>query len=271
MDATAQQNGITHDVDDGVFTIEGEAAPEIEVYTISNYTIVPPQKTWIDVRFSEYVEAWISIEDMSRNAVNELYHSPNVKNPDPKSWNGTYEDGTQVPDGNYYVNVTGLNTTTGLSVVNNTEIITVASAPYYDVDLTVDDETKSTIPNVNVTYALTVKNTGTIADDYTLIVDNADGADVAAPDTYTITNLAPGATQDVVLNVADATTGAFRVNVTVVSDNDPTNATDYVNTTTTVEEVRYDVKLTVDKTAQTVYTSKTANIYLYSQKHWKRG
>jgi len=121
------------------------------------------------------------------------------------------------------------------------DVTLVTEAAPYGVDLTVDDETKSTIQNVNAAYTLTVENTGTLADDYTLTVDNPDGADVAALDTYTITGLAPGATQDVVLNVADANLGTYRVNVTVVSDTDPTNATDYVNTTTTVEEERYDV------------------------------
>ncbi len=102
--------------------------PTLVVYTISNTTITPPQTTEIDVKFSEGVEAWINIEDSDRNLVNELYYSSGVTNPNPKTWNGTYTDGTQVPDGDYYVNVTGANTTTGLSVVNDTETITVTSA-----------------------------------------------------------------------------------------------------------------------------------------------
>ena len=109
------------------------SAPQLVTYTISNTTITPPQTTEIDVEFSERVEAWIKIEDSDRNLVNDLYHSPGVTDPDPKTWDGTYTDGTQVPDGNYYVNVTGLNTTTGLSVVNDTETITVTSAGAPDI------------------------------------------------------------------------------------------------------------------------------------------
>jgi hypothetical protein len=101
------------------------AAPTLVKYTISNRTITPPQTTEIDVKFSEKVEAWISIEDSGRNLVKELYHSSSVKDPSPKTWDGTYTNGTLVPDGDYYVNVTGTNTTTGSSVVNNTETITV--------------------------------------------------------------------------------------------------------------------------------------------------
>ena len=112
---------------------ECTSAPQLVTYTISNTTITPPQTTEIDVEFSERVEAWVSIEDSDRNLVNELYHSPGVTDPDPKTWDGTYTDGTQVPDGDYYVNVTGLNTTTGLSVVNDTETITVTSAGEPDI------------------------------------------------------------------------------------------------------------------------------------------
>ena len=105
-------------------TLKGEG-PTIVSYTISLQTITPPETTEIDVEFSERVEAWIKIEDVDRNLVNELYHSTGVTDPSPKTWDGTYTDGTVVPAGDYYVNVTGLNTTTGLSVVNNTQTITV--------------------------------------------------------------------------------------------------------------------------------------------------
>jgi hypothetical protein len=116
-----------------------EEAPELPylvTYTISNRTITPPQTTEIDVVFSERVEAWIKIEDSGRNLVKQLYHSTSVIDPDPKIWNGTYENGTQVPDGNYYVNVTGTNITSGLSVINNTEIITVTGAAKPDLIVT---------------------------------------------------------------------------------------------------------------------------------------
>ena len=50
-------------------------------------------------------------------------------NPTAKVWDGTYEVGGTVPDGDYTVNVTGTSTTTGLSVNDNTEVITVTSVP----------------------------------------------------------------------------------------------------------------------------------------------
>ncbi len=106
----------------------GEIPPYIVKYTISNRTIVPLQTTSIDVDFSETVKAWIKIEESNGSLVKELYYSPGVKNPTAKTWNGTYANGIQVPDGIYYVNVTGTNTTTGLSIINNTEIIKVTGA-----------------------------------------------------------------------------------------------------------------------------------------------
>ena len=120
---TAFQPG-TAPAKDGTFTV-GVAPPEIKVYTISNYEITPSALTTdIDVEFSEQVEAWIKIEDSNRNLVNELYHSTGVIDPNSQTWDGTNTTGVQVPNGDYYVNVTGTSTTTGLSV-NATQIITV--------------------------------------------------------------------------------------------------------------------------------------------------
>ncbi|CAD6494936.1 MAG: Bacterial Ig-like domain (group 2) [Candidatus Argoarchaeum ethanivorans] len=115
----------------GTFTVStGPPAPTLVTYTITNTTITLPQTTSIDVRFSERVSAIIKIEDASGNLVNELYSSPDVTNPLPQIWDGTYEsNGTQVPGGVYTVNVTGTNTTTGLSVTDTTKTIIVIPPP----------------------------------------------------------------------------------------------------------------------------------------------
>jgi PGF-CTERM protein len=128
MDATVQQNDITHDVDDGTFTIEGGVAPPTIVsYTISDYTITPPETTEIDVEFSEEVDYTIAIETDSTVVYD---WTGTATNPNAKVWDGTYEaGGATVPDGDYTVNVTGTSTTTGLSVNDNTKVITVTSAP----------------------------------------------------------------------------------------------------------------------------------------------
>jgi len=100
--------------------------PHLVTYTISNRTITPPQTTEIDVEFSETVSYKIAIE---KGTATIYDWTGTAKNPAPKIWNGTYEaNGTVVPDGDYRVNITGTNTTTGLSVINNTEIITVTGA-----------------------------------------------------------------------------------------------------------------------------------------------
>ncbi len=112
----------------GMSTAVAYDSPTLVTYTITNTTIEPPQTTSIDVAFSEYVSATIEIENASGDLVKELYSSPNVKNPNAKTWDGTYTDDTAVPDGTYTVNVTGVNTTTGLSVINTSETITVATS-----------------------------------------------------------------------------------------------------------------------------------------------
>ena len=108
----------------------GVSPPTLVTYTITNTTITPPQTTSIDVRFSERVSAIIKIEDASGNLVNELYTSTGVTDPTPKTWDGTYTNGTTVPDGTYTVNVSGVNTTTGLSVVDTSKTIDVPPPNY---------------------------------------------------------------------------------------------------------------------------------------------
>jgi PGF-CTERM protein len=112
-------------INDGAVNVTGVAPPTIVSYTISNSVIVPPQTTEIDVEFSEEVDYTIAIEKDST----VVYDWPGTAtNPDAKVWDGTYEaNGTQVPDGDYTVNVTGTSTATGLSVNNRTEVINVTT------------------------------------------------------------------------------------------------------------------------------------------------
>jgi hypothetical protein len=110
----------------------------------------------------------------------------------------------------------------------------------YGVDLTVTPKKQTVEPNENATYTLTVKNTGTVADDYILSVDNVNSADVAELSTYSITDLGAGATQDVSLNVRDADEGTYIVNVTVTG----TGVSDTVTTSTNVSvEIPIDYTL----------------------------
>jgi hypothetical protein len=105
----------------------GEIPPYIVEYTISNRTITPPQTTEIDVKFSEKVSYRISIE---KGTATIYDWTGTAINPNIKVWNGTYEANDSVaPDGDYTVNITGTNTTTGLRVVNNKEVITLNTEP----------------------------------------------------------------------------------------------------------------------------------------------
>ena len=108
-----------------IVMVQADTAPTLVEYTISNRTITPPQTTEIDVTFSERVAYRIAVE---KDTATIYDWTGTAKDPTAKEWDGTYKaNGTVVPDGVYYVNVTGTNTTTGLSVVNNTETITVSS------------------------------------------------------------------------------------------------------------------------------------------------
>ena len=114
----------------------------------------------------------------------------------------------------------------------------------YDISLTSDTDAKSTFTNINATYTLTIKNTGYFLDNYTLTIDNPDGADTVAlkenvtkiDDThYKTVTVSSGDSIIVMLNVTNSSSGTFRVNVTANSTGNTTKI-DSGNTTTTVEE-----------------------------------
>jgi hypothetical protein len=96
--------------------------PSITSYTISETIIVPPQITYIDVRFSEEVDYVIAIQNSAGVVVYDWKNT--ATNPQKKKWDGTYEiGGSTVPDGNYTVNVTGVST--GGSVTDTSMTIEV--------------------------------------------------------------------------------------------------------------------------------------------------
>ena len=221
-----------------VITVSTGEAPTIVSYTISNSTITPPQTTGIDVAFSEKVSYKIAIENATGTIMYDW--TGNAKDPQAKIWDGTYEsDGTVVPGGAYTVNVTGA--ATGGFVVNNTEIITVAQGgEVYDVKLSVNTHEQVVAPNNTAPYTLTVKNIGTVTDNYTLNVTNGNGA-TAALNKAAIANLGVGASENVLLNVSSATEGTFVVNVTATSENGGIGVNSTITTTTTVQNVTLSI------------------------------
>jgi len=70
----------------------------------------------------------------------------------------------------------------------------------YGVSLIVDSNAKTTSPGVNATYKLTINNSGSTVDNYTLVVSNPDGASVGLTSTQ-IQKLAPGTNAIILLNV----------------------------------------------------------------------
>lgn len=138
-----------------------------------------------------------------------------------------------------------LNITALKSGYLQSDTVTVQVLPAgYNISLTSDYYTQSTLTNVNATYTLTVENTGYFLDNYTLTIDNPDGADTVAlkgnvtkiDDThYKTVDVSSGDSIIVLLNVTNSSAGTFRVNVTANSTGNTTKI-DSVNTTTTVEE-----------------------------------
>ncbi len=118
--------------------------------------------------------------------------------------------------------------------------------PTYGVELTVDGGNKTANQSVrlgeNATYNLSLTNAGNATDRYTLNFSNPYNATTCGlllgaaslKKNLTTAVLAPGERANLTLVVGNSTEGVFEVNVTSTSVNDPANATDFVNTTTTV-------------------------------------
>jgi hypothetical protein len=111
----------------------------------------------------------------------------------------------------------------------------IVTKPVFGVNLSASADALSTAPSENSTYLLTISNTGTVTDTYTLSLENPGNADVAALSTYYITNLAAGASTTVLLNVTDTMASSYIVRVKVTSEGDSTKSAT-INTTTTVED-----------------------------------
>jgi len=130
-------------------------------------------------------------------------------------------------------------------------IMTTVKPPTYSVNLTVKPTMQIVKPGENATYILTVKNTGDVADNYTLNITYNETT--AWLNRTSITNLVPGATQNVLLNVSSLTSGIFVVNVTVNSTTDPNNSTDTISTITMVSPINITA-FAVDSTVKRGHT-----------------
>jgi hypothetical protein len=130
--------------------------------------------------------------------------------------------------------------------------ITVKSKDTHGVNLIVDSPQKLTTPNQNATYVLTVTNTGTVTDSYSLTVDNINNAAVASLNRSTVTNLPSGSSATVFLNVTDETEGIYNVSVTATSQGN-SSVSDTVMTETTVEgTMEYSVDLSCDNPEKSI-------------------
>ncbi|OFV66707.1 MAG: hypothetical protein SBU_000674 [Candidatus Syntrophoarchaeum butanivorans] len=97
---------------------------------------------------------------------------------------------------------------------------------------------------------LTVRNTGTVPDNYTLEITRNDTA--ASLNRTRVENLQPGSDVAVLLSVSGISPGVFTVNVTATSETD-SNVTDTVSTITRVTPINI-TGFTADSTAERGHT-----------------
>src|SRR5660398_17815 len=144
--------------------------------------------------------------------------------------------------GNYNYTAYAQNETGNISQATRT--LTLAAAEETNgTDLVNISELSQTVSeSVNATYIFSLRNNGTLTDNYSISTSNPDTAENASLN-ITLLMIESGATEYFTLNVSNTTAGTFRVNVTANSTNDPTKI-GYLNTTTTVNALGNGTKLT---------------------------
>src|SRR5659263_653125 len=167
--------------------------------------------------------------------------------------------------GNYNYTAYAQNETGNISQATRT--LTLAAAEETNgTDLVNISELSQTVSeSVNATYIFSLRNNGTLTDNYSISTSNPDTAENASLN-ITLLMIESGATEYFTLNVSNTTAGTFRVNVTANSTNDPTKI-GYLNTTTTVEAAagpsNGTVLVNISELSQTVSESVNAT-YIFS-------
>jgi len=154
---------------------------------------------------------------------------------------------TNASSGVFVVNVTAASQAN--PGANQTVTTTTTVNPIPGVTLTVDNPAKATVVNLNATYALTVNNTGTNADTFSLTIMNPQNA-LAVLSASSLT-LDAGKNGTVMLNVTNASSGVFVVNVKAASQANP-GANQTVTTTTTVSPIQTTINAVVRIEPQTL-------------------
>ena len=198
---------------------------------------VEPEMSGFDATTGEVYFVWVGFPITSGTYIKAEYtlHVPAGEDPDVYILEGTLHR-LAVP---HDVTITGEDT--------------IGVKLPYDVDLTVDDSTKTTDADVNATYSLTVENTGANEDTYDLSITIPGGADLEALSETQVT--VPGGESEVVeLNVASFLAGDY---VTTVEASSAHAANDDVTVTTTVRAF-YGVGLEVTPEERTVVPDEDA-------------
>ena len=153
-----------------------------------------------------------------------------------------------------------INVTDGYGSVSSANFTVTVNS--FEVSLTnISALTNTTFAGTNAIYILNLTNNGTAgADTYNLTIDNTNGASASLNVSPDFVYVPQAGSVIFALNVTNASSGIFRVNVTATSVNN-SNKIAYINTTTTVNAVRA-VSLSVDPTARTTSAGTNATYVL---------
>jgi parallel beta-helix repeat protein len=205
------------DMQTWVWNVTGETTPP--AITIDAPTQLAPiciaggEQFWVNFTYTELYPANYTVTIGNATAVINWTTNTTVAGGIGMTANKSFYLNATAADGLYNVTIEMYNNSSNYNITHQNNSVEKGS---YDAAIS-QPENQTTEPGVNATYELNITNTGNFTGTFTLVVTNHNGADVAALNKTTITDLAIGASQNVTLNVTDASAGTYNVTVNVTS------------------------------------------------------
>ncbi|MBC2708936.1 MAG: PGF-pre-PGF domain-containing protein [ANME-2 cluster archaeon] len=220
------------DMQTWVWKVRENTPPEVTIdmpTQSKSVRILGGEQFWVNFTYTELYPANYTVTVGNATVVINSTTIPSVVGGTDRTANESFYLNTSAADGWYNVTVEMYDNSSNYNITHQNHSVEKGS---YDAAIS-QPENQTTEPNVNVTYELNITNTGSFAGTFTLAVTNHNGADVTALNETTITDLAIGASQNVTLNVTDASAGTYNVTVNVTSTDSGSEVaeTGYIMTT----------------------------------------
>ncbi|MFC1722819.1 beta strand repeat-containing protein [Nanoarchaeota archaeon] len=193
------------------------------------------------------------------NAVQADLNQTSIPELDPGAWQLIELNVTSSVPNNYSTNVTVTSNNDGTANANVSVNTTILDTPYYGLSISANVSHIDIYNTTNATYLMNITNLGNYPDNFTLTVSS--NATTAELEETTITDLAPGASYFIELDVGDPDEGSYETNITAARTNNA-SANDTATVTTNVTELARSVTIVANDTLIDVFIDENATYEL---------